>query len=63
MTDIAKQVEQRKRAYASEQQRLEALRKRKAAAGKRLASYVELERGELRRDAKLAEAGKRCEGG
>lgn len=59
MADITKQVKQRKRAYASEQQRLEALRQRKTVAGKRLAPYVELERGGLRRDAKLAEAGKR----
>lgn len=63
MTDIAKQVEQQKRAYANEKQRREALRKRKAAAGERLAPYVELERGELRRDAKLTKAGKRGEGG
>ncbi|MGF1609522.1 MAG: hypothetical protein ACFCUQ_09010 [Kiloniellales bacterium] len=63
MADIAKQVEQRKRAHAGEQQRLEALRKRKTAAGKRLAPYVELERSELRRDAKLTEAGKRGDGG
>jgi len=63
MSDIAKQVKRRKRAYANQQLSREASRKRKAAAGKRLAPYVELERGELRRDAKLTEAGKRGEGG
>lgn len=58
MSDIEKQVKQQKREYDSEQQRIQALRKRKPAPGKRLEHYVELERGDLRRDAKLAEAGK-----
>ena len=61
MSDIAKQVGQQKRAYANEQQGRKLQRKRKAEPGERLERYVDRERGDLRRDAKLAEAGKQGE--
>lgn len=58
MSGIEKEVSKLKSDQEHEQQRLEALRKRKTAKNERLAHYVEKERSELRKDSKLAKAGK-----
>ena len=58
MSGIEKKVSKLKSDQEHEQQRLEAMRKRKTAKNERLSHYVEKERSELRKGSKLSEAGK-----